>query len=326
METCLVTGAAGFIGSHLCERLIAAGCRVVGVDSFSDYYPRPLKEANISRLLGSENFMLAEGDLLQLDLKGLVADVSADYVFQLAAQPGVRTSWGETFGLYLQNNVLTTQRLLEAVKDKRLKKFVYASSSSVYGDAETFPTSEEVKPRPVSPYGVTKLAGEHLCLLYGRNYGLPVVALRFFTVYGPRQRPDMAFFRFIRAILTDQPLTIFGDGEQTRDFTYVDDAVEATVRAAFSPVAGEVFNVGGGSRVTIRAVVGCLEEITGTPASVRHAPFGPGDARHTSADITKATRILQYRPARPLSEGLEAEVGWLKRLLETSPGLILDNG
>jgi len=326
VEVCFVTGAAGFIGSHLCERLTASGYRVVGVDSFSDYYPRSFKEANLALLSDDRNFDLIEADLLHLDLEALLAGMSPAYVFHLAAQPGVRASWGKTFETYLQNNILASQRLLEALKDRRLKKFVYASSSSVYGDAERFPTGEELRPQPVSPYGVTKLAGEHLCMLYGRNYGLPVVALRYFTVYGPRQRPDMAFFKFIRAMLTDRPLTVFGDGEQTRDFTYVADAVEGTVQAALSPVTGEVFNIGGGSRVAVYGVVRRLEEITGCRAQIRYAPAGRGDARHTSADITKAARVLQYRPARSLPVGLEAEVRWLRQLLAASPELILDNG
>src|SRR3990172_3831340 len=243
-KTCLVTGVAGFVGSHLAERLIRDGHFVIGVDCFSDYYPRWMKENNLAQLRRDARFHFIEADLLELDLAALLrgesssirqramgdnarwdaGDGHVDYVFHLAAQAGVRESWGRNFDIYVRSNILTTQRLLEAAKELPLMKLVYASSSSVYGDAEAFPTSEDVTPHPVSPYGVTKLAGEHLCLLYWRNYGVPAVGLRYFTVYGPRQRPDMAFHRFIRAILEGMEIPVYGDGEQTRDFTYVDDA------------------------------------------------------------------------------------------------------
>jgi len=317
----LITGVAGFIGSHLTERLISEGYHVIGVDGFTDYYPRQMKERNLANLRDHERFTLIEGDLLDVDLAallqrelstGLPADI--EFVFHFAAQPGVRASWGQNFEVYTRNNVLATQRLLEAAKETKLKKFVYASSSSIYGDAETFPTPEEVTPRPISPYGVTKLAGEHLCQLYWQNYSMPVVCLRYFTVYGPRQRPDMAFHRFIRAMQERQEIVVYGDGEQTRDFTYVDDAVEATVQAAEAPVVGEVFNVGGGSRVTVNEAIRLLEGITSQSARVRYEESQRGDARHTEADIRKAALAFGYDPQTSLAEGLEQQVESVSRV------------
>src|SRR5579872_1548111 len=224
----IVTGAAGFIGSHLAERLIALGHDVVGIDSFTPYYDPTIKRANVAGLLNSPRFQLIEANLATADLEPIVA--GADYVFHQAAQAGVRASWGSSFSGYTEYNVLATQRLLEALKEHRPRKVVYASSSSVYGDA-ALPMRETARPQPVSPYGVTKLAAEHLCHLYWANYGVPAVSLRYFTVYGPRQRPDMGFNRFLRAALTGQPIHRFGDGEQTRDFTFVEDAVSATMAA-----------------------------------------------------------------------------------------------
>ena len=309
MARCLVTGAAGFIGSHLGERLVRDGHEVLGLDAFTDNYPRAQKEANLAALRGGERFSLLEADLATADLAPLLAGV--DYVFHLAGQPGVRPSWGASFPEYLRNNVLATQRLLEAAKGVSFKKLIYASSSSVYGDAETLPTPETALPRPVSPYGVTKLAAEHLCLLYWRNYGLPVVALRYFTVYGPRQRPDMAFHKFIRALLAGEEITVYGDGEQTRDFTYVADAAEGTVRAAFAEVVGEVFNLGGGSRVSVNQVLRLLASILGRAARLRYVEAQRGDARHTAADTSRAALELGYAPAVLLATGLRAEAEWL---------------
>lgn len=324
-QLCVVTGVAGFVASHLAERLLADGHAVVGVDCFTDFYPRPLKEANLESLRRHSGFRLIEADLLELDLAALLREAAprrngaeqagfepVDYVFHLAAQAGVRDSWGDNFDVYLRNNVRATQRLLEAAKASPLKKLVYASSSSVYGDAEAYPTDEDVVPRPVSPYGVTKLAGEQLALLYWRNYGVPAVALRFFTVYGPRQRPDMAFHRFIRAILEGTEIPVYGDGEQTRDFTYVADTVDGIVRAAYSDVAGAVFNLGGGSRVSVNAVIRLLEGIVDRPARVRHLAPGRGDVRHTSADIRRAAHALGYVPRTTTAEGLRAEAEWLR--------------
>lgn len=328
----LVTGVAGFIGSHLAEELIAAGHSVVGLDCFTDYYPRIIKERNLQALLGRKEFCFVEGDLLELELGGLLrrgpaacpplghgsgnVEREIDYVFHLAAQPGVRGSWGKSFEVYARNNILATQRLLEAVKEEPVQKLVYASSSSVYGDAEAFPTGEDVTPRPVSPYGVTKLSAEQLCLLYWRNWQVPAVCTRYFTVYGPRQRPDMAFHRFVRAGLKGEEIQVYGDGEQTRDFTFVDDAVKATMSAAFGGAPGRVFNVGGGSRVTLNHVIQVLDHILGRSLRVQHMQAQRGDVRDTSADIRRARRELAYDPSISLEEGLRAQVEWVESLLQ----------
>jgi nucleoside-diphosphate-sugar epimerase len=264
----IVTGAAGFIGSHLAERLVSAGHSVLGVDCFTDYYPRAVKEANLASLMQAPNFRFIDGDIIDLDWARLLDDT--EYLFHQAAQAGVRGSWGEHFSTYVRNNVVATQRLLEAVTEARaLRGFIFASSSSVYGDAESYPTSEDTGLLPISPYGVTKLTCEHLCRVYYRNFGIPVVMLRYFVTYGPRQRPEMAFHRFIRAILTGKEISVYGDGEQTRDFTYVSDTVEANLLAMNSGLAGQVYNIGGGSRITVNQAIHLLESITGKRALVR---------------------------------------------------------
>jgi UDP-glucose 4-epimerase len=298
----LITGGAGFIGSHLAERLLASGATVVAVDGFTDYYDPGLKRANLERALESESFSLVEGNLRDLDLAEAVDE--ADVVYHLAAQPGVRRSWGTEFGVYANENLLATQMLLEALKDTDVKRVVFASSSSIYGDAESMPTLESAVPRPVSPYGITKLAGEHLCRLYFSRYGVPVVTLRYFTVYGPRQRPDMAFNRFIDAAVHDREIEVFGDGAQSRDFTYVDDAVSATIAAGAKGEPGGVYNVAGGSQATVAGVLEILEGVLGHRVRVRHLAAVPGDARHTSADIGNARRDLEYEPTVGLREGL----------------------
>jgi UDP-glucose 4-epimerase len=301
----IVTGAAGFIGSHLCEHLVRAGHHVTGIDCFTDYYARAIKEQNIRLVLGTPRFAFLEEDLLQADVEACFA--GADYVFHLAGQPGVRGSWGDRFEMYVRNNIVATQRILEAAKQVRLKKLVYASSSSIYGDAERLPTPEDVTPCPISPYGVTKLAGEHLSILYHRSYGVPAICLRYFSVYGPRQRPDMAFHRFIQALQSGDEITIYGDGNQTRDFTFVGDIVEGTMCAALSDVVGQVFNLGGGSRASVRQVIGILEKVTGKQAWVRHIEAQHGDVRHTGADIRRAMQLLGYNPGTKLSEGLRQQ-------------------
>lgn len=307
----LVTGAAGFIGSHLCRRLLAEGHEVVGIDSFTDYYPRWLKEANLKPLLSHPRFSFQEADLNTMDLAPALRRVS--YIFHQAAQPGVRLSWGKSFGMYVENNIMATQRLLEAAKEQRsLQRFVYASSSSIYGNVPELPLHEETSPRPFSPYGVTKLAAEHLCFLYHENYGLPVVALRYFTVYGPGQRPDMAFHRFIQAILSGEELRVFGDGEQTRDFTHVADAVEANLLALREGATGRAFNIGGGSRITVNEALRLLEGIIGLKARVRYQETERGEMRHTYADIRLASQVLGFRPHIPLEEGLKEQVAWVK--------------
>ena len=311
MPTSLVTGAAGFIGSHLCERLLQAGHRVVGLDAFTDYYPRAVKEANLATLRTRPDFRFLEVDLARADLAPVVAE--ADFIFHQAGQPGVRASWGKEFDVYVEDNILATQRLLEAARGStRLQRLVFASSSSVYGEARDLPLREESPTRPYSPYGVTKLAAEHLCALYHSNHGLPTVALRYFTVYGPRQRPDMGFHKFIRAALSDRPIVLYGDGEQTRDFTYVADAVEANWLALAPRAVGEVFNVGGGSRCSVNQVLASLEEILGRPIRRDHRPTQPGDVRHTWADTTRAREVLGFSPRVSLQEGLARQVAWLR--------------
>lgn len=304
----LLTGVAGFIGSNLTDKLLRDGHKVIGVDCFTDYYAREFKERNIVHLRGQNDFSFIEADLLQMDLQLLVADV--DVVIHLAAQAGVRNSWGTQFDVYLQNNIWTTQKLLEVCKGSRISKFIYASSSSVYGNVETYPVDEKAPTRPFSPYGVTKLAAEHLSSLYCENYNVPTVALRFFTVYGPRQRPDMAFHKFIRAAMKGEPITVYGDGKQTRDFTYVGDIVNAIVRSFDAPT-GNIYNIGGGNRVSVIEVIGLLREIMDRDIQVKYVPNQKGDVRDTSADISKAKKDLDYVPQVSLKEGLEAQIQWL---------------
>ena len=307
----VVTGAAGFIGSHLSERLLADGHDVVGVDCFTDYYERARKQQNLHAALANPRFKLLELDLVDADLRPALE--GAAVVFHLAAQPGVRPSWGPHFERYVRDNILATQKLLEALKEIRVERVVYASSSSVYGDAEAFPTKESALPRPVSPYGMTKLAAEHLALLYMRNFGIPAASVRYFTVYGPRQRPDMAFSRFIKALVEGREIEVFGDGEQTREFTFVSDAVDGTVRAATADVAGMVVNLGGGSRVTVNGVLSTLEEISGMKVRRREMPSAPGDPRHTGASINLARERLGWEPRVALRDGLQRQWDWYRR-------------
>jgi UDP-glucuronate 4-epimerase len=302
----LVTGVAGFIGSHLAEALVASGTNVVGIDSFAPYYDAELKRKNLAGLTGSKSFRLVEGNLREVDLQEALEGV--DVVFHLAAQPGVRRSWGQEFAVYTNENVLATQSLLEGVREHGPVPFVFASSSSVYGDAERLPTPESAEPKPVSPYGVTKLACEHLCRLYFTRFDVPAVTLRYFTVYGPRQRPDMAFSRFISAASEGDPVEVFGDGLQSRDFTYVADAVTATIAAGEAGRPGEVYNVAGGSQATVLDVLGALRELIDRDFEVRHLPAVPGDARHTGGDTAKAQRDLSFMPETALAEGLAAQV------------------
>jgi len=310
----LVTGAAGFIGSTLAEELLASGHTVRCVDSFEDYYDRHLKEANSARLRSASGVSFLEQNLLDCDLDTLLDGV--DVVFHLAATPGVRASWGAGFDAYVRNNVRATERLLFACKDRPLARFVYASSSSVYGNTQDLPLRETSLPRPFSPYGVTKLAGENLCLAYGSNYALPVVALRFFSVYGPRQRPDMGFNKFIRAALRGDAVPVYGDGSQTRDFTFVGDVVQALLRAAERDgLAGQVINVGGGSRVTVMQTLDIIEEALGRPVRRDRLPNQKGDVRDTQADTTRMQELLGFTPATGIHEGLRLEVDWMRQAL-----------
>ncbi len=311
MTHALVTGSAGFIGSSLTDRLLADGVRVTGVDAFTDYYDPALKRRNLELAAKHSAFTLLELDLGTADLSRLP---EVDVVFHQAAQPGVRASWGKEFATYAQQNVLATQRLLERYKQSKLERFVYASSSSVYGDAESYPTSETMLPRPFSPYGVTKLAGEHLVLLYGRNFGLPVAALRYFTVYGPRQRPDMAFHRFCRAMLAGEPITVYGDGRQSRDFTFVSDAIEANVRAWKRAAPQGVYNIGGGSQVEVLEAIAMLEKSLGLKARVNFEPRPVGDPLRTRADAGRLAADLGYATTVGIADGLAAEAEWARAL------------
>ena len=309
---CLVTGAAGFIGSHLCLKLLQTGFSVTAVDCFTDYYARELKEANLAPLLGKKGFSFIPQDLNAIDLPGLLDGI--DGVFHLAAQAGVRASWGKSFSIYTQNNIEATQRLLEAAKGTAIRKFVYASSSSVYGACPELPMRETSPTLPFSPYGVSKLAAEHLCRLYSTHYGVPTVSLRFFTVYGPGQRPDMAFHKFFRAIRLGNSIPVFGDGLQTRDFTYIDDIVEANLAALNHGGTGEVYNVGGGHQRVLKELFPLFEEISGQRVRIQWDESQKGDVPHTSADIGKAARDLAYAPRTSLETGLKQEWDWVKTL------------
>ncbi|MGH2458497.1 MAG: NAD-dependent epimerase/dehydratase family protein [Chloroflexota bacterium] len=308
-STCLVTGAAGFVGSNLVDRLLEQRCHVLALDCFTDYYSRALKAANVRRMVDHPRCQLVEADLAIAELAPLLDGV--DYVFHQAGQAGVRASWGDSFASYTHCNVLATQRLLEAAREARLRRFIYASSSSIYGNTPDLPMRETSLPRPTSPYGVTKLAAEHLCGLYHDNFGVPTVSLRYFTVYGPRQRPDMAFHKFIRWALAGQAITLFGDGSQSRDVTYVGDVVDANVLAATHGQSGRVYNIGGGSRITIADVIALLEDILGCPVRVDRQPVQAGDVAHTEADCS-AARAIGFAPRVGVAEGLRAEANWLK--------------
>jgi nucleoside-diphosphate-sugar epimerase len=308
----LVTGVAGFIGSHLTEKLLSENYDVVGIDKFLDNYPRRFKQKNLEPILKHPNFKFLEEDLLQVNLRELLKDVS--YVFHLAAQPGVRSSWGDEFIQYSQNNIMATQLLLEASKESRVKKIVYASSSSVYGDTDDLPMREEGNTRPVSPYGVSKLAAEHLCYLYWKAYGLPTVSLRFFTVFGPRQRPDMFFHIFMDRLRKNEEVPVYDDGEQTRDFTYCGDIVDGLLGAAVYPGAGEVFNLGGGTESSVLNAIHIVEKISGRKAKIKTFERQKGDVRHTRARLDSASEKLRYRPKVSLEEGLSQQWHWIQTL------------
>lgn len=303
----LVTGAAGFIGSHLCERLLAdERNEVVGIDAFIDPSLKSIKVRNLRLLLQHSRFDFKEQNVLGADWNKLLSGV--DTVYHLAGLPGVRTSWGSQFSEYVLHNITATQQLLEGCKNLSLRKFIYASTSSVYGE-KTGKVEESAFPEPLSPYGVSKLTGERLCWVYHRNYGIPAVVLRFFTVYGPRQRPDMAFHRFIHHALTGNPVPVYGDGTQTRDFTFVKDCVEATAAALYaSGLIGETINIGGKERASVLDIIAILQQLMGGNIAVdfHEKPFG--EPKHTWADITKAENLLQYQPRIGLKAGLAAEI------------------
>jgi nucleoside-diphosphate-sugar epimerase len=311
----LVTGCAGFLGSHLAERLVDEGNVVVGVDCFTDFYARALKERNLDRLREEPRFTLRELDLSTDELEGLLEGV--DVVYHLAAQPGVRGSFGSGFPHYVRHNIEATQRLLEEAVRDPVTSFVYASSSSVYGDTTSFPTAEDAELRPVSPYGMTKLAMEQLAAVYHRNNGVPVVGLRYFTAYGPRQRPDMAFTTFISRALAGEPLLVNGDGSQIRDFTYVDDISAATIAGRLGK-HGTVYNVGGGNATAVIDIVGVIEELLERPLEVEYRPNQRGDARRTCADGTRAAEDLGFVPATGLAEGIARQLEWFIELRESN--------
>lgn len=301
---CLITGVAGFIGSHLAKRLLIEGHEVWGIDSLTDYYPRLLKERNLAGPRSWKRFAFIEKDLLELDLKPLLDGM--DWVFHLAAQPGVRASWGQGFGGYVHCNILATEHLLEALREtSNVQRLIYASSSSVYGQIKRLPMKENMVLQPESPYGATKLFAENLCRMYHRKYGVPIVLLRYFTVYGPHQRPDMVLQKWCRATVKQEPLTVFGDGSQTRDFTFISDAVEATMLATRSEAAvGETMNVASGTQTTLREVLDLLREISDTPLNLSFERPHYGDVPDTLADISRAQRLLGYAPQVSLREGL----------------------
>ena len=307
----MVTGAAGFIGSHLAERLVAEGYRVVGVDCFTDYYPRAVKEQNVAQLRRSDRFTLVEADLRTAELEPLLDGVAV--IFHNAAMPGLMRSWTE-FDEYMTCNLLATQRLLEAVHRVGVRHFIHASTSSVYGRDSS---GDETRPtRPISPYGVTKLAAEHLVRAYGENFGVPYTILRYFSIYGPRQRPDMGYYIFIDAILRGKPITLFGDGEQSRGNTYVLDCVEANLAAMRHGPTGDVFNIGGGEEITLNRLIAKLEALIGREAIVRRGPPRPGEQRRALADIRKAQTVLGWLPRIGLDEGLRAQIAWQRSRLQ----------
>jgi len=303
----LVAGCAGFIGSHTTEALLERGYRVVGIDSFNDYYSASQKESNIKGFASNENFRLIRKELNLVEPGDIEKGI--DFAVNLAGRGGVRKSWDD-FGSYVRDNVLATQRLLELFKDSGIKKFVHASSSSVYGDSE-LPFRESGGTAPMSPYGITKLAAEKLCSSYEKGYGIPTVALRYFTVYGPRQRPDMAFNIFIKSILEGKPIRVFGSGEQTRDFTFVSDIVSANI-AAMESSAGGVFNIGGGGRISLNGAIELLERLTGRKVIAERTDAQRGDVAHTGADLGRAREQLGYKPGVGIEEGLKREIEWMK--------------
>lgn len=306
----LVTGCAGFVGSTLSDTLLADGHTVRGIDSFTTYYDEGRKRSNIAAAEQHEAFEMVEGNLLTADLAQVLDGV--DVVFHQAGQPGVRLSWSSGFEGYNNLNVLVTQRLLEAAKTAGVERFVYASSSSVYGQAERYPTTEEDLPAPFSPYGVTKLAAEHLCNLYAANWGVPTISLRYFTVYGPRQRPDMAFHRLVSAALTGDAFPLYGTGEQIRDFTFVNDVVAANIAAATADTApGTVVNIAGGGSTSMNEVFAAVEAAAGQPLNFDRQDPQPGDVDRTGGSIEQAGRLLGWAPKTSLTDGLAAHVEWM---------------
>jgi nucleoside-diphosphate-sugar epimerase len=313
MKNVIVTGAAGFIGSHLTERLLKDGFNVTGIDCFTDYYSKEIKQKNISNFWNNKNFKLIESDLMDIDLDTLLS--KNKILFHQAAQPGVRASWGNQFQTYVKDNIQVTQKILESAKNtNNLEKIILASSSSVYGNQQGIMIEDETMVKPISPYGVTKFASESLGILYHKNFGLPVTSLRYFTVYGPRQRPDMAFFRFIMANLSNQSIELFGDGSQKRDFTFITDIVEANIKTLENDVDGGILNVGGGSVRSINEVLNLISSQTGNENKINFKDKQKGDVEKTEAGIKNIKKKLNFKPEISLEEGLPLEIEWLKSI------------
>jgi len=311
METAVVTGVAGFIGSQLAERLLQENFKVIGIDNFTDYYPKKIKENNLKECLKNKNFSFMVKDIIEIDLLPLFQ--KSQYLFHLAAQPGVRSSWGSQFELYVKENILVTQRILEHAKAANsFKQIIVASSSSVYGKQEGKMNEKNTFTKPISPYGVTKLAAENLCCIYAENYNLPITTLRYFTVYGPRQRPEMAFMQFIKAALTNSKLTVYGDGLQTRDFTYIDDVVKASISCIENNTSHEILNIGGGLAMSINDILRLIIDISQIELKVLYAHKQKGDVIHTEADISKAMKVINYHPQTKIKEGLTRQVEFVK--------------
>jgi nucleoside-diphosphate-sugar epimerase len=305
----LVTGTAGFIGSTLAAALVRQGHEVRGVDCLTPYYSIDEKQVNLRSIPAGPAFHFTPADLRVAPIEPLLEGI--DTVFHLAAQPGVRASWSDGFHDYLEQNVLVTQRMLEATRTSSVSRFVLASSSSVYGNAHVFPTTEEAPLAPFSPYGITKVAAEQLCSVYAENWGLPTVALRYFTVYGPRQRPDMAIRRLLESAATGRPFPLFGPGHQVRDFTFVADVVDATIRAGVTDLPpGTALNIAGGSATTLDEVINLVAELSGVPVPIKRHAEQAGDVRRTGGDIARARRLLRWEPGVDLRTGLAAMVAW----------------
>jgi len=311
MDTILITGVAGFIGSHLAEKLLEQRYRVIGIDSFTNFYSKNIKKNNLDLCLKNENFSFMNKDLIEIDLLPILN--KSKYMFHLAAQPGVRTSWGSQFETYVKENILVTQRILEYAKiSNSLQKIIVASSSSVYGEQSGKMNEEKTKTIPVSPYGVTKLCTENLCRIYTENFNLPISSLRYFTVYGPRQRPDMAFMQFILSVLQKNRITVYGDGNQTRDFTYIDDVVDASISAMNVKFANETLNIGGGFVISINDILKKLKDLLESEIDITYELKQKGDVSHTESDISKAAKLIGYHPKRKIKEGLKEEIKFVK--------------